>query len=114
MQLSIELSDRDIERIAEAVAARVGRSSATPMLVGPVDVGVSRRVWRAAIKDKSLAAFKVGRELLAHRADVEKWLATLKVSTCSPPEITDLGEAPDELDQLLEAGRWRSIRGGRS
>jgi len=121
--VTIDLPDTMIAAIADAVAARLGAPAATDgeRLVGPRDVGVSPRSWRRAVREGALPAFRVGRTLLARRADVDRWLgglaaaATLPVEgdRCSISDRSDVGAAgDDEIDDLLAAGRLRVLPGG--
>lgn len=115
MKVCLELPDELVERLADAVAARIGAkvSTSAPMLVGPRDLGVSSRTWRAAIKSGDLKAIKIGRELLASRENAQAWLAGLAVQQNPAPTPDVIPTEGDELDALLTAGTLRSIRGGK-
>lgn len=114
MRLTLELPDELVERIADAVAARLqGRAaSGDDPLIGPADVGVSARTWRRAIREGQLQAIKIGRELKARRSVVDAWLGKLAAPVRLLPSNDSTGEdqTDSEIERLLTAGKLRRVK----
>lgn len=87
-------------------------------LVGPRDVGVGVRSWRAAVRSGALTAVQVGRQYLARREDVDAWLMSRRVqpkpsrqrARAISPEPTSVAERA--VARALSEGRLR-VAGGR-
>lgn len=97
--------------VAEAspVAPTVADASA---LVGPADVGVTPRTWRAASARGELSTVRVGRCLLARREDVDAWLATRTVRPRQPAPRTE-SPADRAVAEARRSGALHVVGGSR-
>lgn len=92
--------------VADKVAARIGGQRADAdgqALVGPREVGITASEWRTAVARGELRAFKVGRRLVARRADVDAFLERRRVTHVEPSSAA--ANDDDDADEFERALR---------